>query len=85
MTLHKHDTKSYSNREIDSKHGEILTVLNRIEVQTRETIGRLGKLEQWRAYLMGSITILSLIVLPLSFWVLTQTAENSEILTILEK
>ena len=95
MTLHKHDTTPYSNREIDSKYREILTGLNRIELQTKETNGRLlaqakesndrfGELEQWRAYVTGSITILGIIVLPLSFWVLKQTIAYRELLVVLE-
>lgn len=43
----------YSNREIIEKFDHIKDILERIEVQTTKTNGRVTKLEGWRNYVSG--------------------------------
>lgn len=52
----------YANRELDEKFNDIKASLDRIEVQTRKTNGRVDKLEAWRWFLGGGLAILSFIV-----------------------
>lgn len=39
--------------------------LARIEEQVRKTNGRVGKLENWRAFITGGLAILTLLVVPI--------------------
>jgi hypothetical protein len=62
----------YSNREIESHFQEIKNTLERIELQTCKTNGRVTKLESWRSYIAGAITIVTLLggtVIGLSLYV----------------
>ena len=69
-------TDQYSNREIDRMFKDIQDALNRIEIQTTKTNGRVTTLRIWRGYLTGGIAILSVIVLPIAFWVMVQVVSN---------
>lgn len=60
----------YSNREIEEKWNEITASLDRIERQTTAINGRVSKNEQWRYIMMGGITVLTTIVVPLLGWAL---------------
>lgn len=59
----------YSNREFDFHFKEVKETLARIEQQTTKTNGRVGLLENWRNYIMGSIAIITFIVIPLISWI----------------
>lgn len=65
----------YSNREIQEFFKDIKESLERIETQTSKTNGRVSKLENWRAYLTGSIVVLSTVVLPIAGWVIYKIQE----------
>ena len=59
--------EEYSKREIDTFMQEIRDQLNRIEAQTTKTNGRVSKLENWRGFITGGLAILSAIMLPIVF------------------
>lgn len=65
----------YSNREIQEFFKDIKESLERIETQTSKTNGRVSKLENWRAYLTGSIVVLSTVVLPIAGWIVYRIQE----------
>lgn len=60
----------YSNREIDEFHKDVRNSLTRIEMQTTATNGRVTRLEHWRFFMLGSISVLTIIVLPILAWAL---------------
>lgn len=62
--------KPYSNREIDAKHGEILKVLNRIEIQTTKTNGKVTQLERKNYIFMGAMSVVLIVVIPILGWAL---------------
>lgn len=72
---------AYTNRELDAKFKrveEVITetgrdlnvTLNRIEVQTTTTNGRVNRLENWRSFQAGALAVITLIVIPLLGWAL---------------
>lgn len=64
--------KPYENREIREFFNEIKESLKRIEEQTVKTNGRVGVLENWRAYNTGALAVIALLVLPILGWALYQ-------------
>lgn len=54
----------YTNREIREMQNDIKTQLNRIELQTNKTNGRVLKLENWRSYTAGAVAVILLIGMP---------------------
>lgn len=60
----------YNNREIDHHVADIRASLSRIEMQTTMTNGRVNKLEKWRAFLAGCMTVLTAVVVPILGWAL---------------
>lgn len=60
----------YSNREIREKWIVITNTLSRIELQTTTTNGRVSKLENWKYYISGGMTVIVVIVVPLLGWAL---------------
>ena len=63
---------AYTKRELDEKFGEIKTQLNRIEAQTMKTNGSVSSLKVWRGYVTGGLAILTIVVLPMGFWILNR-------------
>lgn len=59
--------KPYSNREIDSHIYDIRNSLQRIEVQTTTTNGRVTKLEKWQGYVLGFCAALTMLFVPILF------------------
>lgn len=60
----------YLNRELDERFVDIANSLSRIEIQTTTTNGRVNKLENWRWFITGGISVLTMIMLPLLGWAL---------------
>lgn len=58
----------YSNREIREMHRDIVSRLDRIEAQTTKTNGRVNKLENWRAYMAGTIAVIVALGVPIMGW-----------------
>lgn len=61
----------FSNRELNEKFTDIRETLAQILEQTKRTNGRISKLENWRAYVIGALSILTVLVLPIIFAVLS--------------
>lgn len=70
----------YSNREIDrmfaglkafiaSSQEQNAATLDRIEAQTIRTNGRVSGLENWRWFLIGGMSIISAMVIPMGIYI----------------
>jgi hypothetical protein len=68
--------ENYSKRELDmkfeqvklvmeEKHEENKIVLQEILAQTKTTNGRVNALENWKWFITGGLTILSVLVIPM--------------------
>lgn len=57
--------KDYSNREIDHWRDETREQLTRIENQVTKTNGRVSALENWRWMVIGALSVITMIVIPL--------------------
>lgn len=64
------DEGPFKNREIKEMFVDVQNGLERIEKQTTATNGRVGKLENWRWFITGGLTILAIVVVPLLAWAL---------------
>lgn len=60
----------YQNREIDNMFNEIKDIMYRVEEQTKRTNGRVTALERWKYTIIGALTILTTIVVPILGWAL---------------
>jgi len=58
----------YKNREIDEFRFDVRNSLQRIEIQTSLTNGRVNKLESWKWFISGGISVLTIIVVPILAW-----------------
>lgn len=52
--------------------GEIKDSIQELTVEVRKTNGSVRKLQLWRSYLMGGMTIISAMVLPLLLFIVSQ-------------
>lgn len=64
------DAEPYSNREIREMFGEMKLDLTEIKAQTKLTNGRVSKLENWRWFITGATTMITIVVIPLLGWAL---------------
>jgi hypothetical protein len=55
------------NDKMDEKFGDVRTILIEIKEQTTKTNGRVNKLERWQSFMMGGLAILTILVLPILF------------------
>lgn len=60
----------FKNREILEMVTDVRGSLQRIEVQTSVTNGRVSKLENWRWFITGGMTIITVVVIPILAWAL---------------
>lgn len=58
----------YSNRELDHIFEDIKGSLKRIEDQTTKHNGRMTKMEEWRNYIAGAISVILIVVVPILGW-----------------
>ena len=63
---------NYSNREIDSFMKDIHDKLDLILVQTTKTNGRVNKLENWKAWVVGYAVAIT----PVVTWLAYEIVEN---------
>ena len=64
------EADKYSKKELELMFIAMREQLNRIETQTSKTNGRVTKLEQWQAYVLGATAVLIVLVLPVAFQIL---------------
>lgn len=57
------DSQQYSKREEDAWRDEVRNRLARIEEQTTKTNGNVRKLQLWRAYILGGMAMLSVLLI----------------------
>jgi len=69
---------------ISNFHVDIKDDLKDIKEQTTKHNGRMKKLEVWRGYITGAISVLILIVLPSAVWSFKQIIETKELLSAIE-
>lgn len=74
----------YSNREIDRMFLEIQETLGRIEVQTKQTNGKVASLSLWRAYMAGAIAVLSVIAVPICWYTLNGVITNASSIQVVQ-
>ncbi len=69
-------TDNYTKKELDlkfeqvtltleSKHAENKIVLHEILTQTKTTNGRVNALENWKWFITGGLTIISVLLIPI--------------------
>lgn len=60
----------FSNREIKEMFSDMCVKLDRIETLTSKTNGRVTRLEIWRGAIVGGLSVLTVVVVPLLGWAL---------------
>lgn len=60
----------YQNREIREMVDDVRNSLQRIEIQTTITNGKVAELQKWRYIMMGAVSVLTTLVLPVVFIVI---------------
>lgn len=61
--------QQYSSRELDHYFKDIRETLGEIKEQTVKTNGRVSRLENWRWLLMGGMSIITAMVIPLIVYI----------------
>ncbi len=82
--------KNYSKRELDHFFKDTMRAIKngiesirdealpRIETQVLKTNGRVTKLERWQYTIIGGLTIISAVVLPMFFYQMSQYNDKVE-------
>lgn len=60
----------HPSEELTYRQG-VIQALERIEMQTVKTNGRVTKLERWQSYVLGFCACLTAIVLPVALYIVT--------------
>ena len=60
----------FSNREIREMVKDTSLAIARVEEQTKEHNHRMTKMEEWKAYSLGAMSVITLIILPILGWAL---------------
>lgn len=60
-----------SNKELMHFLTDIKTDVGEIKVQVKATNGRVGKLENWQAFMQGGLAVLTIMVVPIVIYLLT--------------
>lgn len=68
----------YTNRELDTHFDEIKETLDRIEVQTTTTNGKVADIQGWRMWMNGGMAVLSAIMIPILFMLFAQYLSNRQ-------
>lgn len=55
----------YSNRELREFFGDVKNDLAEIKAQTIKTNGRVSSLENWRYAVVGGLTVITVLIVPL--------------------
>lgn len=63
---------TYKRREIDSFHDHLDKKLDWLVDDAKEKNERLKKLEMWRSFAMGGLSIVSLILVPILIYIINQ-------------
>lgn len=76
----------YTNRELREKWHDLANSLQRIELQTTTTNGRVDSLENWKYMVLGAMGVLSMVVIPILAWAIgTLVSIDSRIQTAIDK
>lgn len=62
--------KDYTKREVDEKFEDITKQLDRIEIQTTKTNGKVAELQGWQNFIKGGLAVLAIIVVPIFLYVI---------------
>lgn len=60
--------EALQRKDIELLHNDVKAILT----QTKITNGRVGKLENWRSWMTGGMTILSILVIPIILYIITK-------------
>ncbi len=58
----------------------IQKTLTKVLEQTEKTNGRVSKLENWKAYILGAVAVLTALVLPIFFMVLNEIMSHIKLI-----
>ena len=71
--LYKFMSDSCSDRAvIHEKIDTQIEISKKILEQTQKTNGRVHSLERWRTYMLGAVSVLTAVILPIAFMVLNK-------------
>lgn len=65
-------------KEIKIQNNRTEETVNRVEIQARITNGRVTELEKWSSYIKGGLAVLTIMVVPILLWVITQFLNTSK-------
>jgi hypothetical protein len=71
----------YTTRELDIHFNDLKEQLALILAQTTRTNGRVTKLENWQALIIGGASIVSFIVIPTIVWIFSDVLNRTNITT----